>query len=269
MAHTLIFERLRSAARIATADTAQGIGPDCSQQSRRAFLSTLSTGAAGLGLSGCASIRMSPLPGAPRIGIIGGGLAGLHCAFRLNQQGVGADVIEAASRIGGRTFTLRGHFPDQQMAELGGEYIDTGCRNLIHLVRELGLRLDDLNAYDRKTNGDIYFLSGRKYFNAEIAEMYTPVAAHVAAAMERVEKDRDEFKRIDRMNIIEWLDTVPDVALPLRSLLKVAYKCEYGLEAEMQSAMNLLYCSRVPRSRTSACSESRTCDSAFAVGINQ
>jgi monoamine oxidase len=54
-----------------------------------------------------------------RIAIVGGGMAGLHCAYRLEQAGVSAQVYEASKRTGGRMYTARDAFPDRQVAELG------------------------------------------------------------------------------------------------------------------------------------------------------
>src|SRR5438105_1203077 len=60
-----------------------------------------------------------------RIAIVGAGLAGLHCAYRLRQAGVVAHVYEASHRVGGRICTARGVFANGQIAELGGEFINT------------------------------------------------------------------------------------------------------------------------------------------------
>ncbi|MCK9912167.1 FAD-dependent oxidoreductase, partial [Microbacteriaceae bacterium K1510] len=76
--------------------------------------------------------------------IIGAGLAGLSCAYRLQQAGYRAKVYEASNRVGGRCWTRRGDFEDGQIAEHGGELIDRGHTNIKQLVQELGLELDNL-----------------------------------------------------------------------------------------------------------------------------
>src|SRR5688500_5842580 len=61
-----------------------------------------------------------------QVAVIGGGIAGLHCAFRLAEAGVDVRVYEASGRTGGRMFTGRDLFPGGQICELGGELVDTG-----------------------------------------------------------------------------------------------------------------------------------------------
>src|SRR5689334_248411 len=63
---------------------------------------------------------------APRIVIVGGGLAGLTAAYRLKQAGYSASLYEASDRLGGRCWTIRGVFDGGQLAEHGGELIDQG-----------------------------------------------------------------------------------------------------------------------------------------------
>ena len=59
-------------------------------------------------------------------------------------------IFEAQNRIGGRMFSLRGHFPDGQVVELGGELIDTGHARIRALADELGIALDDLAQADER-----------------------------------------------------------------------------------------------------------------------
>ena len=43
----------------------------------------------------------------PKVVIVGAGLAGLTCAYRLKQAGISAVIYEATSRVGGRCWTKR------------------------------------------------------------------------------------------------------------------------------------------------------------------
>src|SRR5690242_2332908 len=99
----------------AIADLARRASEDCPPISRRSFL-----GAAAAAL---ASVPASAQSGR-RVVIVGGGLAGLTCAYRLQQNGIAADLYEASARPGGRCWTLRGAFDEGQTVERGGELID-------------------------------------------------------------------------------------------------------------------------------------------------
>ena len=69
------------------------------------------------------------------VGIVGGGLAGLACADALAAKGIAAHVYEAASRVGGRCWSLRGFFPGQ-VAERGGEQMTFRVRISNELERD-------------------------------------------------------------------------------------------------------------------------------------
>jgi monoamine oxidase len=51
--------------------------------------------------------------GAPKIVVVGAGLAGLRAAYALKNAGYNADIHEASDRIGGRCWTLRDAFADR------------------------------------------------------------------------------------------------------------------------------------------------------------
>ncbi|HEU4563724.1 MAG TPA: FAD-dependent oxidoreductase, partial [Gemmatimonadaceae bacterium] len=95
---------------------------------RRRFLATTAAAAgAAVALDGCVRLPRPATVGLEEpVLIIGAGIAGLTAAWRLRRAGVPVRVIEAQDRVGGRMFSLRGHFADGQVAELGGELIDTG-----------------------------------------------------------------------------------------------------------------------------------------------
>ena len=78
-------------------------------------------GAAALGLTALGSLAVPARAATnPRIVVVGAGLAGLSAAYRLKRAGFAAEVHEASDRIGGRCWTLRGAFAEDQIAEHGG-----------------------------------------------------------------------------------------------------------------------------------------------------
>src|SRR5207247_1405288 len=95
---------------------AQAAGPTRRELLKRA-------GAAGAAASLGSMTRWLPEASAataPRIAVVGAGLAGLTCAYRLKQAGYSAEIFEASDRVGGRCWTIRGAFADGQIAEHGG-----------------------------------------------------------------------------------------------------------------------------------------------------
>ena len=96
------------------------------QLTRRGFFGL--AGAVGLSV---AAPKVQPRIGAtrsqaaPRVVIVGAGIAGLGCAYRLwTQYGTVADIYEYDTRPGGRIRTLRGVFADGQNVEEHAEFIN-------------------------------------------------------------------------------------------------------------------------------------------------
>lgn len=77
----------------------------------------------------------------PTITIIGAGLAGLTCAYRLKKLGYPLELYEASERPGGRVQTF---YHNDSYEELGGKFIGTGAdaKHIAALSLELGLELD-------------------------------------------------------------------------------------------------------------------------------
>jgi monoamine oxidase len=100
---------------------------------------------------------------APRVVVVGGGLAGLTAAYRLKQAGINAQLFEASDRLGGRCWTRRGDFAEGQIAEHGGELIDQGHTEIRQLAQELGLNLDNLVAAEVNGTDPFHYFDGQPY----------------------------------------------------------------------------------------------------------
>ncbi|MED4750649.1 NAD(P)-binding protein [Brevibacillus choshinensis] len=72
----------------------------------------------------------------PRVAVVGAGLAGLTCAYRLKQAGILADVYEASTRVGGRCISKTDGFADGQIIERGGELINSDQQALLFPGRD-------------------------------------------------------------------------------------------------------------------------------------
>lgn len=209
--------------------------------SRRQFL-------AGVGATAALTAIPRGLPGTS-IAIVGGGLAGLCCALRLQQRGLHATVFEANTRLGGRCWTRRGDFAAGQIAEHGGELIDQSHGATRHLAKELGLELVNvLRAQAPGTESCFWF------GNAEYP--FAQASRDLRAIWQRLHRDLVDAgypttyrsstprgRQLDAMSIADWIDaTVPGGRQSrLGQLLATAYLIEYGAEIEEQSALNLIY----------------------------
>ena len=134
--------------------------------------------------SGVRPVRAAAGP--PRIAVIGAGLAGLTCAYRLKQAGYDATVYEASNRPGGRCWTIRGVFADGQIAEHGGELIDQGHTAMRQLAQELGFPLDNLLMAQPGGTEDFFYFDGAPYSFAnatsDLKDIWQQIHSDVSAA---------------------------------------------------------------------------------------
>ncbi|MBS2015373.1 MAG: FAD-dependent oxidoreductase [Deltaproteobacteria bacterium] len=274
MARTPLFDRLRRCLLLADRAEREGIGTSeiverrAAGIARRDLLKSAGGIALGLGatrvLTACgvpvegdappggaegaaATDIQSALKTDARIVVVGAGLAGLACAYRLAKRGVDARVFDANDRVGGRTFTLRSpKFASK--VELGGELIDTGHTQIQALATELGLTLLDQAGAVASLEVERYFLGNQRYTEAQIIELFRPVARILRADWRSLGRPKfatySDFtpaaRALDLLSIEQWLDK-NGISGPIRTLLDIGYTAEYGLEIAQQSYLNLLY----------------------------
>ena len=186
---------------------------------------------------------------APRIAIVGAGLAGLTAAYRLKQAGYSSTVFEAADRVGGRCWTERGVFNDAQISEHGGELIDQGHTQIRQLAQELGLSLDNLLSAETNGTEALYYFDGQPYTYKQATDdlkaIWQKIHSDVSAASYPTLFDNFTGRgyELDHMSIVDWInESVPGgINSKLGQLLDVAYNIEYGAESSVQSSLNLLY----------------------------
>ena len=204
------------------------------------------------GAMAAGATRWAPLANAataPRIAVVGGGLAGLTCTYRLKQAGYSAQLYEGSDRLGGRCWTLRGAFADGQIAEHGGELIDQGHVNVRQLAQQLGLNLVNLLAAEQNGTEPFYWFDGAGYSETQatndLKKIWQQIHSDVSAASYPTQWNlsTERGRELDQMSIIDWINAyVPGgLSSKLGQLLDVAYNIEYGAECTEQSSLNMLY----------------------------
>jgi len=152
---------------------ADATGPNDHNAITRHFVGAAAAGAVGA-LAACAGPERTLLPitgdpnatktSAPdRVVVVGAGLAGLTCAYRLLQRGVDVTVYEGNTRVGGRCWTNRTAFDGGQLAEHGGELIDQSHTTIRQLAQELGLPLDNVLAAEPNGTEPFFWFDGGRY----------------------------------------------------------------------------------------------------------
>lgn len=175
------------------------------------------------------------------VAIVGAGLAGLSCAWELKKAGVQARLYEAASRAGGRCFSLRNFFPGQ-VAERGGELIDNLHKTMLGYAKEFNLTLEDVG----KQPGEVfYYLNGARVPETKVVEEYRAFVPAMRADLRRLspqptgDKHTPSDKELDNLTLRQYLETRRAGKI-IGAAIEQAYTAEYGLSIDEQSCLNFL-----------------------------
>jgi monoamine oxidase len=202
------------------------------------------------GTAGIALASMVPLKGlaaSARVAVVGAGLAGLAAARELTKAGLVPDVYEGDTRIGGRCYTARREFEDGQVAEHGGEFIDTAHKAIRMLAMDLGLELDDVLRATPPNTYPLFFIDGKPYDLKDATRDWQPVYGVLQAQKDAIGdysyKGANAGARyFDAMTIAQWVGAyVPGGRRgQLGRLIETAFAEENGADADQQSALNLI-----------------------------
>jgi monoamine oxidase len=188
-----------------------------------------------------------------RVVVVGAGIAGLGCAYRLwRKHRVRAEVYEWSDRPGGRIQTLRGYFDDAQLVEEHAEFINPEHTATLALARDLHLGLDNTERYRTGIDADqeSFWFDGRSWSQAAVNRDWRSFghrlfkeAAAKASWPTTHRRSTSWATRWDRMSVSEWLDHhVPGGSGgDFGRLCISAVLDEYGGAAEDESALNLIY----------------------------
>ncbi len=182
--------------------------------------------------------------------IVGAGLAGLSAAYRLARAGIPVEVHEArADRVGGRCWTARGIFGGGQVAEHGGEFIDTEHRALQRLIVELGLEREDRQ---HPPAGNV--VAGQQSFEVlhGRAISHEPNHAWVRRLTRQADALADYSYRttdpatiaFDRMSIRDWVvanaDVTGGIGSPVAARITWSVGDYWGADLDEVSALGLV-----------------------------
>lgn len=232
---------------------AELLGEDSERLSRRDFLAR-SGAAAGAMLLGGGLLETAAAAAAASgdpVVILGAGVSGLTAAYRLQQAGVPWALYEASPRFGGRMMTKRGFNADGMFCELGGELVDSNHRDLMDLCAELGLPLQPLASTKAGVSRNIYFFNGRAHTDAQLLNAVRPLVEAIQASLDEIYAGASERRpityrnpqraaRLDVLTLREYLDSLTHVDRWVRDAVEIAYVTEFGLDAERQSALNVI-----------------------------
>jgi len=150
--------------------------------------------------------------------VVGAGLAGLSCAWKLRRAGHEVEVLEATARPGGRT---RSEIRDGFLLESGPSRFDSGDRNLLEVASKLGIG-DRLREIPRR--GKVVLRGGRfhradfdspatwvasRLLSAGAKARHLTLAAELALIWRRIDRQHPErAAELDAENLSSALDRV-------------------------------------------------------------
>lgn len=207
-------------------------------------------------LSGAAALAASALlprpvasATAPRIVVVGAGLAGLTAAYRIHQlTGWVPQLYEAQDRVGGRVRTIRS-LTAGQYTEAGASGINSNDEVLHDLCAELGLTPLVDTFLDDPGGSEVYRFDGRSYtWNQlrpglrEIADAAWRAWVRIGRRVPTYRHNNASARRYDGMSVTEFLaaETAHGPATPAGAYIVNQFGVEYGGRASEASALHLI-----------------------------
>ncbi|MBL8861698.1 MAG: FAD-dependent oxidoreductase [Planctomycetes bacterium] len=202
-----------------------------------------SLAAAGLLFTGCAA-RGRARESAPRVVVVGAGLAGLACAHELRARGADVVVLEARARVGGRVHTLEDVLPGAAV-EAGGEFIGANHPRWIASARRFGLALEPVAAEEEDLEVPVV-LQGERVARRELEAVWRDVdtlQADLTKLAREVDPEapwRHPFaSALDLRHVWGWVEE-RQVSRLARHLFRVLLAADAGVTTKKQSLLGTL-----------------------------
>ena len=131
--------------------------------------------------------------------------------------------------------------------ELGGEFIDSGHKDMLKLAQTFNLNLIDTRAASELTlNNQAYYFNGVHYTEQQVINEFSLYANLIKRDIQTLSSiitadqhtANDQF--FDNLSIAAYFDRI-GLQGWLRSLLDVAYLTEYGSSIQQQTSLNFLF----------------------------
>jgi monoamine oxidase len=183
--------------------------------------------------------------------IIGAGISGLYAAYLLQKAGYEVIIYEAADHTGGRMMTIRNYFGENLHVDIGGEFINADHADILGLCKDFDIEL--LDTQNSNLNDTAFFFEGKKLENEAILALLAPFSQALLADIAQIPdlptyKNAKEYAHFDQLSIAEYLQS-KKITGTLYRIFESVFVSEYGRDIEKQSAMNLLYALRLPKTK--------------------
>jgi monoamine oxidase len=222
------------------------------EYSRGEFLKRAGVAGAGFAVvPGTRRLTLKPADTAPRIAIVGGGIAGLNAALTLADKGFASTIYEASTeRIGGRMHSDRtGYWSNGQVSEWCGELIDSSHVTIRHLAQRFNLNAVDLFAAQPNGSTDTNWFLGNYYSVDDADKDFQPVHNTLQGQVQATgypttyKSNTPAGVMFDQMTVYDWIENYVPGGHNSRfgRMLDAAYNEEYGAETKGQAALNLMY----------------------------
>lgn len=178
----------------------------------------------------------------PVIAIIGGGIAGLNCAYQLKKKNIIAQVYEADKKTGGRINSRKDLFGDGLVTEFGGEFIDTDNKDMLDLVKEFNLELYDTHKdiNENKLEREIYYFKNQVRSEKDVIREFRRIIKKIESDKTNCGDYTNDFAvKLDNQTLEQYI-TELHCENWFKDLLKYAYTAEFGLDTGSQSALNFV-----------------------------
>lgn len=228
---------------------AERFGAAPSGLERREFLKLSAATAATLMISQGALGRLTWQPKAgKRVVVIGGGFAGLACAYELKSAGYDVRVVEARNRIGGRVLSANAanerEFAKGRNVEFGGELIGSNHPAWVGYAKTFGLELQDVT--DDESAVMPIVLDRRRLTESEAAQVWEEsqqALSQMNALATNVSEDHPwrtpNAEQLDASNVQQWIDSVQASDLTKR-LMRATLAGDNGQDTSRQSLLGQL-----------------------------